>query len=268
MIAAFILLTIIYIKNLFIHSYFSYTGIFQSGKFKFKKIERLTKLLMEYEADRAVLFELKGKTLFPTAYSINDGIEYRPLEKIEKDSEDFSKDFAGQEGLVNLFESERNSYYSINYTSSFIYSKIKDSEGNLNAIILLQYLSPFTSPADYKVLNDYKFKIKEVLEMQKDQSKKLVNLLFSFLLRCIKLITIKNMLRIFVAVCLLMMVNAEFNRETVTMITLQVFSSEVEVPLYYLLILNMIGLAYFSEKTFNYIGKLILAKALGNGRYI
>lgn len=268
MIAAIIFLAIFYIKNKLLHNYFSYGGVLQSIRFKILKVEKLSQLLLLYKADRAVLYELEGKSFLPTAYSIKDGIGYFPIEKIENSSNEINWKAISPEGFIDLTETEMNSIYSINSTNSLIYSTIKENSGRIKAIILLHYISQMNKPDEYKVLSDYKLKIKDILQMENENSKKLLGVLISFLMRCIRLITIKNIMRIALLVLHFRIVLSEMAKETSTIVSLPIYNSEVELPLVVLLVILAIATTITSENVFTLFRRFVLRRALGYGRYV
>ena len=61
---------------------------------------------------------------------------------------------------------------------------------------MLHYVFKAETKTNFTLLNTYRLKIKDILNMEKEDSKKLLAVLISFLTRLVELITIKNILRI------------------------------------------------------------------------
>ena len=71
--------------------------------------------------------------------------------------------------------------------------------------------------------------------MQKEDSKKLLAVLISFLTRLVELITIKNILRIALMALNIRIIQFELSREGYTFVTLPIYGLPTEIPLVLLL---------------------------------
>lgn len=229
LLSAIFLIGLFYAKNKLVHDYFSYRGVFQSIRFKIFKIEKLSQLLVLSNADRCVLYELAGDSFIPTAFSLRDGISFQHGESIDKDDTLFnwnsSKEYAWFEVTQYLPVS------SLNSCKSILYALIKNNNGAPAGILMLHYVFKAETKTNFALLNSYRLKIKDIILMEKEDSKKLIGVLISFLTRIVELITIKNILRITLMALSIRVIQAELARDGYTFITLPIYGVTSDIPL-------------------------------------
>ncbi|MBL0265572.1 MAG: hypothetical protein IPQ05_17325 [Leptospiraceae bacterium] len=122
------------------------------------------------------------------------------------------------------------------YTCKSIqYSLIKNQEGRPKAILMLHFVFQSEGTSHLALLKQYKLKLKDILYMQKEDSKKLLAVLISFLTRLVELITIKNILRIALMALNIRIIQFELSREGYTFVTLPIYGLPTEIPLVLLL---------------------------------
>ena len=258
LISAVFFIGLFYAKNKLVHDFFSYRGVFQSIRFKIFKIEKLSQLLVLSGADRSILYELIGDTFVPTAFSLRDGISFHHGERIHKEDDLFNwsspKDYVW---------SETNHYLpvtSINTCKSILYSLIKTQNGNPAAILMLHYVFKAETKTNFTVLNTYRLKIKDILYMEKEDSKKLLAVLITFLTKLVELITIKNILRIALMALNIRIIQSELSRDGYTFITLPIDGVGTEIPLVLLLLFAAIANSGILEGLLFLYAKLIEGK--------
>ena len=233
LVSAILFIALFYFKNKLMHDYFSYQGFFQSIRFKILKIEKLAQLLVLSGSDRAVLYELIGDYFIPTAFSLRDGISFQHSERIPKASGFFNWYQALEEGGAEIYNDLPVS--SLNTCKSIQYSLIKNQEGRPKAILMLHFVFQSEGTSHLALLKQYKLKLKDILYMQKEDSKKLLAVLISFLTRLVELITIKNILRIALMALNIRIIQFELSREGYTFVTLPIYGLPTEIPLVLLL---------------------------------
>ncbi len=258
LISAILLIGLFYAKNKLVHDYFSYRGVFQSIRFKIFKIEKLAQLLVLSGADRSILYELVGNTFVPSAFSLRDGISFQHGESIDK-----SDSFFDWSNTKEYIWSESNHHLpvsSLNNCKSILYSLIKNQNGKPAAILMLHYVFKAENKTNFTLLNTYRLKIKDILNMEKEDSKKLLAVLIAFLTKLIELITIKNILRIALMALNIRIIQSELSREGYTFITLTIYGVGTEIPLVLLLLFAAIANSGILEGLLFLYAKLIESK--------
>jgi hypothetical protein len=239
LISAILLIGLFYAKNKLVHDYFSYRGVFQSIRFKIFKIEKLSQLLVLSGADRSILYELVGDTFIPSAFSLRDGISFHHGESIDKSDSLF--DWSNKKEYIWSESNHHLPVSALNNCKSILYSLIKNQDGKPAAILMLHYVFKAENKTNFTLLNTYRLKIKDILYMEKEDSKKLLAVLISFLTRLVELITIKNILRIALMALNIRIIQSELSREGYTFITLPIYGVGTEIPLVLLLLFAAIA---------------------------
>lgn len=266
LLSAILLIGLFYLKNKLVHHYFSYRGVFQPIRFKIFKIEKLSQLLVLSGADRSVLYELVGDSFVPTAFSLRDGISFQHGESIDKDSTLFNwlsaKEYIWFESTQHLPVS------SLNTCKSILYSLIKTNNGKPAAILMLHYVFKAENKTNFTLLNSYRLKIKDIINMEKEDSKKLLGVLISFLTKIIELITIKNILRIALMALNIRIIQSELARDGHTFISLPIYGTPTEIPLVLLLFFVAVANSGILEGLLFFYTKLIENKLKTTGRKV